>query len=206
MVQELLARCPSTRWWRAASRGGVGVPGGLGPDADPGSGPGGGAYGDLMTQLIIDADTHITEPPDVWTARVPAQVARQVPHVVRNDEGRDVWVLDGTPFCSRRPHRGGGVARAVPRRADDVRGVPARRVRRRRRASRYMDEVGIWAQVLYPNVAGFGSQRFLSIRDDELKLVCVRAYNDFLRDWASADAAPAAHRSCRRRSGTSTPP
>ena len=51
-----------------------------------------------------------------------------------------------------------------------------------------MDEVGIWAQVLYPNVAGFGSQRFLSIGDDELKLVCVRAYNDFLRDWASADA------------------
>jgi predicted TIM-barrel fold metal-dependent hydrolase len=50
-----------------------------------------------------------------------------------------------------------------------------------------MDEVGIWAQVLYPNVAGFGSQRFLNIRDDELKLVCVRAYNDFLRDGASAD-------------------
>jgi predicted TIM-barrel fold metal-dependent hydrolase len=52
----------------------------------------------------------------------------------------------------------------------------------------YMDTAGIWAQVLYPNVAGFGSQRFLSIPDDELKLVCVRAYNDFLRDWASADA------------------
>ena len=51
-----------------------------------------------------------------------------------------------------------------------------------------MDEIGIWAQVLFPNVAGFGSQRFLSIRDDELKLVCVSAYNDFLRDWASADA------------------
>ncbi len=50
-----------------------------------------------------------------------------------------------------------------------------------------MDEIGVWAQVLYPNVAGFGSQRFLSIPDDELKLVCVRAYNDFLRDWSSAD-------------------
>jgi hypothetical protein len=41
--------------------------------------------------------------------------------------------------------------------------------------------------VLYPNVAGFGSQRFLAIKDPELQLVCVRAYNDFLRDWASAD-------------------
>jgi predicted TIM-barrel fold metal-dependent hydrolase len=50
-----------------------------------------------------------------------------------------------------------------------------------------MDELGIWAQVLYPNVAGFGSQKFLKLRDNELKLVCVEAYNDFLRDWASAD-------------------
>ena len=50
-----------------------------------------------------------------------------------------------------------------------------------------MDAIGIWAQVLYPNVAGFGSQRFLTIPDDELKLICVRAYNDFLRDWAIAD-------------------
>ena len=47
--------------------------------------------------------------------------------------------------------------------------------------------MGIWAQVLYPNVAGFGSQKFLTLDDDELKLLCVRAYNDFLRDWASAD-------------------
>jgi len=51
----------------------------------------------------------------------------------------------------------------------------------------YMDEVGIWSQVLYPNVAAFGGQRFLGFPDDELKIVCVRAYNDFLRDWASAD-------------------
>jgi predicted TIM-barrel fold metal-dependent hydrolase len=50
-----------------------------------------------------------------------------------------------------------------------------------------MDEVGIWAQVLYPNVGGFGSENFLSIGDDELKLMSVRAYNDFLLEWCSAD-------------------
>jgi hypothetical protein len=53
-----------------------------------------------MTQLIIDADTHLTEPPDVWTTRVPQRYLDEVPHVERNDEGRDVWVLDGTPFSS----------------------------------------------------------------------------------------------------------
>src|SRR5262249_39593572 len=51
----------------------------------------------------------------------------------------------------------------------------------------YMDEVGIWAQVLYPNVGGFGSQNFLVLDDEALKLLCVQAYNDFLLEWAAAD-------------------
>lgn len=51
----------------------------------------------------------------------------------------------------------------------------------------YMDSVGIWAQVLYPNVAGFGNQLFLRLGDPDLMLTCVEAYNDFQTDWASAD-------------------
>jgi len=50
-----------------------------------------------------------------------------------------------------------------------------------------MDEYGIWAQVLYPNVAGFGAGKVLAIGDPELMLACVRAYNDFLTDYVSAD-------------------
>ena len=52
-----------------------------------------------------------------------------------------------------------------------------------------MDEVGVWAAILYPNVGGFGSQEFLGIDDPELKVECVRAYNDFLIDWSSTDPA-----------------
>jgi predicted TIM-barrel fold metal-dependent hydrolase len=52
---------------------------------------------------------------------------------------------------------------------------------------RYMDEAAIWAQVLYPNVGGFGSENFLRLDDEQLKLLCVSAYNDFLLEWASAD-------------------
>ena len=51
----------------------------------------------------------------------------------------------------------------------------------------YLDEASIWAQVLYPNVGGFGSENFLSIDDDELKLLSVRAYNDFLLEWCATD-------------------
>jgi len=140
-----------------------------------------------MTELIIDADTHLTEPPDVWTARVPAKWLAEVPQVVRNDEGRDVWVLDGTPFSSPGLTAVAGWPEPFPAGPKTYEECPRAAYDADARLA-YMDEVGIWAQVLYPNVAGFGSQRFLSIRDDELKLVCVSAYNDFLRDWASADA------------------
>ena len=50
-----------------------------------------------------------------------------------------------------------------------------------------MDREGIYAQVVYPNVGGFGSQNFLKIDEAALKLACVRAYNDFLAEWTSAD-------------------
>lgn len=139
-----------------------------------------------MTQLVIDADTHLTEPADLWTSRMPAKYVEQAPRMVRNDAGRDIWVFNGdqigvvgmtatagwpTPFPDG------------PATMEDC--LPAAHDAAARLA--HMDEIGIWAEVLYPNVAGFGNQRFLTSDDDELKLLCVQAYNDFLRDWASID-------------------
>ena len=48
-----------------------------------------------------------------------------------------------------------------------------------------MDEYGIHAQVIYPNVGGFGSGNFLRLKDPKLMAECVRAYNDFLIDWTA---------------------
>ena len=50
-----------------------------------------------------------------------------------------------------------------------------------------MDEYGIYAQILYPNVGGFGSGNFLELEERPLMLDCIRAYNDFLSEWSSAD-------------------
>ena len=43
---------------------------------------------------VIDVDTHLTEPPDVWTARMPTALHDRIPHIERVD-GRDVWMADG---------------------------------------------------------------------------------------------------------------
>jgi predicted TIM-barrel fold metal-dependent hydrolase len=50
---------------------------------------------------------------------------------------------------------------------------------------KWMDQHGIFSQVLYPNVQGFGTGRFLALNDPDLMLACVQAYNDFLVDFAA---------------------
>ena len=52
----------------------------------------------------------------------------------------------------------------------------------------YMDEVGVYYQVLYPNILGFHSHVFLSEMPPELATECVQAYNDWLVEWCSADS------------------
>jgi predicted TIM-barrel fold metal-dependent hydrolase len=49
----------------------------------------------------------------------------------------------------------------------------------------FLDAEGIDAQILYPNVGGFGNGYFLRLGDRELVIQCVQAYNDFLTDWCS---------------------
>jgi hypothetical protein len=45
-----------------------------------------------------------------------------------------------------------------------------------------MDEVGIWAQIVYPNAVGFGGQRFANIADPELPKLCATLWNDAMAD------------------------
>jgi len=133
---------------------------------------------------IIDADTHITEPADVWTSRVPTRYVETMPTLRRGDDGVDVWMLGG-----RAIYRAGVTAPAgwpawppdFPATIEDCH--PAAYDSSAR--VKYMDENGIWACALYPNIAGFGSQQFLAIEDPLAKLCAVRAYNDFLVDWTS---------------------
>lgn len=135
--------------------------------------------------VIIDADSHITEPADVWTARVPSKYRDEVPHVVR-DGKMDTWVLNGERLSIVGVTAPAGWPTFPPEYPPTYADCHPGAYRADARLS-YMDEAGIWAQVLYPNVGGFGSQNFLKLKDDELKLLCVTAYNDFLLEWSSAD-------------------
>ena len=133
----------------------------------------------------IDVDTHITEPSDVWTSRVSKKWGDRVPHVQRH-EGRDIWLIGdemvGGPGFTTMAGFDGSYP-DCPHGYDDI---PKASYDAKARLD-FMDEEGIFAAVLYPNVGGFGSGGFLKLKDPQLMLECVRAYNDFLVEWCSED-------------------
>ncbi len=137
---------------------------------------------------VIDADTHITEPGDLWTSRLPARYKDRAPHLVRDPEtGIDTWRIGETEgFLPVGFTAMAGWPEQFPASPRNMDEVPKASYDASARLE-YMDRVGIWAMALYPNVGGFGSQAFLNLKDPELMLACVRAYNDFLIDWISPD-------------------
>jgi predicted TIM-barrel fold metal-dependent hydrolase len=133
---------------------------------------------------VIDVDTHLTEPHDLWTSRAPAGYEDRVPKVV-DIEGLPHWSVDGVVLgragSSSVIGRDGGKSRGAEFlnwAIDDTH--PAAYDMEARVA--VMDEVGIFAQILYPNVAGFGSQKFVDVQDPDVKLLAATIYNDAMAE------------------------
>ena len=134
---------------------------------------------------VIDVDTHLTEPPDVWTARMPASLHDKVPHIERVD-GRDTWMVNGESLGSPGYYSMAGFDGLMPLKIPETYDDIAPSMYDAGARLEFMDSQGIWAQILYPNVGGFGNGYFLRLGDREVVAQCVAAYNDFLCDWTSA--------------------
>ena len=146
-----------------------------------------GQTGDMtIAELVIDVDTHVTEPPDTFVSRVPAKFKDRVPRVERTKEGKDHWFVSGEMFSSVGMTAVAGWPEPFPNGPSVFEEIHPAAYDASERL-KLMDEQGIWAQVLYPNVGGFGAQHFLKLKDRELMLACVQAYNNFQLDWISPD-------------------
>jgi predicted TIM-barrel fold metal-dependent hydrolase len=137
---------------------------------------------------IIDVDAHITEPHDLWTSHAPAGLKDRVPQVKEVD-GRRMWMVDRDVELS------GAIPTSVIRHDGEksrgveffnwqIEDVHAASWDMKARVE-VLDDFGIHAQVLYPNVAGFGNQNFMKIEDDDLRLACAQIYNDAMAEIQS---------------------
>ena len=145
---------------------------------------------DLIGDIkVIDVDTHFSEPLDLWTSRAPAKYKDRVPQM-KMTEGQWVWTIDGH-FPMGVTHASSVVKKDstkaegmdfIKLQLEDVHPAcydPKARVQ-------LMDEMGIHAQIIYPNVLGFAGQgrgKATGVTiDEELRLISTQIYNDAMAE------------------------
>ncbi|HLG68508.1 MAG TPA: amidohydrolase family protein [Acidimicrobiales bacterium] len=134
---------------------------------------------------VIDADTHYTEPPDLWTKRAPAAYKDRVLHI-EDIDGQPTWVVDGAQLGFA---RGGGVVDREGGKAPFLDSM-AWGLDRVHQAAwdpklrlQIMDECGVHAQVLFPNAVGLGGQTVNTVvQDPVLRMLCIELYNDAMAE------------------------
>jgi predicted TIM-barrel fold metal-dependent hydrolase len=134
--------------------------------------------------LIIDTDTHFTEPADLWESRLPREWGDSVLKVRWNESlQREAWQLGDTvvapawwclSYGSRKPYP------SSPATLEDA------HVSTYDQSARVavMDECGVRAAVLYPNVAGLRLHNFVAMPSKEISAAHISVYNDYQLEWA----------------------
>lgn len=131
---------------------------------------------------IVDCDTHVTEPPDLWTSRAPASLRDRLP-TMRTVDGISAWYLDGELWSgiggNTITHGHQKVLGTNMVQPFDHVGQAAWDTEGR---LRIMDEMGIHAAIMYPNAVGFASNHIFAIEDRRLRTEVLQIYNDYLVD------------------------
>jgi predicted TIM-barrel fold metal-dependent hydrolase len=141
-----------------------------------------GGPNDVLDKLrVIDCDAHFTEPADLWSARAPAGLRDKLP-TLRTESGISSWLINDTLWAST----GGNVIRkegkvrgTVTTQPFDAIDPSAWSVPERLKA---MDEMGLYAQIVYPNGIGFSSNHIFAIEEENIRRAVLQIYNDFLVD------------------------
>jgi predicted TIM-barrel fold metal-dependent hydrolase len=134
---------------------------------------------------VVDADSHVIEPPDAWATHLPAAWRDRAPSLVTED-GADWLVLDDARFFNY--PMVGGLARQEPG-LPDAGGPPRGTWREALVPGAYevaprladMDRDGVDAAVVYPTV-GMG---LFGLADHELARGLAQAYNRWIAGYVA---------------------
>jgi predicted TIM-barrel fold metal-dependent hydrolase len=134
---------------------------------------------------IIDTDAHITEPFDLWTSRAPASWKARLPRV-REVDGARHWIVDadvdlGPVHPASVVNKSGTKSKGMEWFGWKHEDAHEASYDMRKRLH-LLDDFGIHSQIIYPNLAGFGNQKFVTLEDDELRNKCATVYNDAMAE------------------------
>jgi predicted TIM-barrel fold metal-dependent hydrolase len=134
---------------------------------------------------MISSDSHLIEHPTLWEDRMPRQFLERGPQVVRDDQGKDWWYVDGKRTMSFLGIQAGRRFGKDPSKLvtaatfEDVRpGAYDPKL-----FVKESEEDGVVGSVVYPTE---GLVLF-SVPDSALCSACMRAYNDYIAEFCSDD-------------------
>ena len=153
-----------------------------------------------MKHRVIDTDSHVNEPPHTWQSRLPSKLKDQGPKVVERDDGSQGWTWEGRP-PSPLPEGGGlmldkalevgGMVNVTREMADQAVNEKPRRFEQFRPGNyepkariEDMKIDGVDASVIFPAIG----MRLWDLKDSELRVASMRAYNDWLAEELCAGA------------------
>lgn len=138
----------------------------------------------MYQSKIVSADSHITEPANLFEGRLPARYAAMAPRLVRQDDGADVFITDGIPpfpitVASAAGLKGPKLLERMKTPYDECyRGGWDPR-------QRLLDQAqdGVDAEVLYPSLGMFLCRH----EDGAFKSALFSAYNEWLAEFCETD-------------------
>ena len=139
---------------------------------------------------VISADSHMTEPADLWTERLDQKFRDRAPRIIRSENrGTFIFVAPDIPAF---PVAGGFAAgrsgeelREFMKRANKDEGYKAARPSGWDPGERIKDQDvdGVQAEILYTTLG----MPLFGLHDADLQRACFRVYNDWVADFASYD-------------------
>jgi predicted TIM-barrel fold metal-dependent hydrolase len=134
---------------------------------------------------LVDVDTHLTERHDLWTSRAPATLRDKVPQI-KQVNGVRGWFINGdihmgNPSAYSMVRLDRSTALGMSFWDMEVKDVHPACYDAKARVA-LMDEMGIWAQIVYPNVMGFGGQKANATIPDPIRRAAIEIYNDAMAE------------------------
>ena len=142
----------------------------------------------MINYKIISGDTHIVEPPDLYTSRMTGKCRDRAPYIKRQKtpEGKesDAWFLGETQIVTL------GALTQAGRRFDDPEKIDFVGIWEDVREGAYQPDAmlkelefdGIWGAIIQPSQGLF----WYHIEDSELLSGLCQAYNDWIADFCKA--------------------
>jgi predicted TIM-barrel fold metal-dependent hydrolase len=140
----------------------------------------------IEEMILISVDDHIVEPANMFEGHMPAKYKDRAPKVVKGSNGAHSWLIED----ARAPGLGLNAVVGRPKEEYGMEPVAYDQVRKGcfdvHARIEDMNVNGVLSAINFGSFPGFGGARFFKMKDKDLALATIQAYNDWhFHSWCN---------------------